>query len=62
MRQGQAGHAAYLSNRFPLPYGFACVLTHNDPKYAISCGAGRRGSNVRNWKHAFLMRILGRKR
>jgi hypothetical protein len=57
-RRANEATAVYLERRYRVPYRFMCVLTHNDPKYAIACGAGRRGSNVRNWRRAFLVRIL----
>lgn len=52
--------AAYMEFRFPLPYAFRCALTHGNSRYAFTCGHGRRGSDLRDWRQAFRVRDLGR--
>ena len=50
--------AVYLDAK-QYPTGpWRCALAHGDPKVSLSCGAGRRGSNLRDWRHAFTAQRL----
>jgi hypothetical protein len=45
--------AVYLDGKNYPDSSWRCALAHGDPKVSLSCGAGRRGSNLRDWRHAF---------